>query len=158
MLQYAFCCFWWKPVYSSWGGCRVWCVFGWKQWMHHVEWIFASLRTWWTIITQTSFCSGRISITTLACSCCIWLCHPAVSCPPVSLHNTDDWLIICCWLVECSHSFVGLHKGLKIRFQGHCGTKLFNKRMIQCSRGVGRSNGTSFTNYSLAYLYVWLFD
>lgn len=42
-----------------------WCVFGWKQWMHHVEWIFASARAWQTMITQMRFCSARISITAL---------------------------------------------------------------------------------------------
>lgn len=78
--------FWWGPLYSSCGCCGAWCMFGWKQWMHHVEWIFASLRAWWTI-TQTRFCSGRISITTLASPYCVWLCHPAVSCPVVKLHD-----------------------------------------------------------------------
>lgn len=78
MLHLAFSCFWCGPLYSSCGCCEAWCVFGWKQWMHHVEWIFASLQAWWTIITQTRFCSRGISIMTLSCPHCIWLCHPAL--------------------------------------------------------------------------------
>ncbi len=129
-------CFWWGPLYSSGGCCGAWCVFGWKQWMHHVEWIFASLRAWWTIITQTRFCSGRISITTLACPRCIWLCHPAVGCPLVSLQNTDDWLIICCMLVECSLSFEDIY--MRAKNLNWNGMNSFVEEVIQSSRGVGK--------------------
>lgn len=46
------------------------------QWMHRVEWTplrppHPPLRVRGTIMAQTRFCAGGISIMTLACSCCI---------------------------------------------------------------------------------------
>lgn len=144
--------FWWGPVYSSFGRYEAWCVFGCKQWMHHVEWIFASLRARWTIITQTRFCSERISITTLACPHCVWLCHHAVSCPPVRLQNTDDWVVIICMLVECRRDFVCFHKGITVR----SGTALFLKFVIQGSRGVDWDYGASIQHFCQCWWYdLW---
>lgn len=139
-------------MYSSFGRYEAWCVFGCKQWMHHVEWIFASLRARWTIITQTRFCSERISITTLACPHCIWLCHHAVSCPPVRLQNTDDWVVIICMLVECRRDFVCFHKGITVRSR----TALFLKFVIQGSRGVDWDYGASIQHFCQCWWYdLW---
>lgn len=119
VFQQAFSCLW---LYSSRGGdCGACCVLGWKQWMHHVEWIFAPLRACWTIITQAGFCSGRISITTL----CLPPLHFDFVIPrravPSSAFKKHWWMayyylcVFCWWNVATALSVY--IKGLNIWFK-----------------------------------------
>lgn len=144
MLQQAVSCYWSGPLYSSCGCCGAWCMFGWKQWTHHVEWIFCLIAS----LVNNNHTNKVLFWENFNHDTCLPLLHFdfvilqwAVL---LSAFTTliADWSDIFCMLVDCSCSLVGLHKGFNIRLQSPLWYKAYSF-VIQCSSGVCRDYGAS---------------